>query len=107
MSTVEIDHDKLIRIEARQVDVLNTLMRIERSLEKISGDHEQRLRGIEMTAGTVTVSNACITGSRPIMLVEATPGGTQGFLSYSESAGSLTIKSSSSTDTSTVSWVQN
>ncbi len=60
-----------------------------------------------MVAGTVTVSNACITGARPISLVAAAKGGTQGFLSYTQSAGSLVITSTSNTDTSTVSWVQN
>jgi len=60
-----------------------------------------------MTAGTITITNACITGSRPISLVEAAKGGTQGLLSYTQAAGSLVITSSSNTDTSTVSWVQN
>ena len=60
-----------------------------------------------MTAGTVTISNACLTGTRPIMLVEATKGGTQGILSYVVTAGTLVISSSSASDASTVSWVQN
>lgn len=60
-----------------------------------------------MTAGTITISNTCIIGTRPISLTPATKGGTQGILSYTQSAGSLVISSSSGTDTSTVSWVQN
>lgn len=60
-----------------------------------------------MVAGTVTINAGCITGSRPISLTEAAKGGTQGILSYTESGGQLVITSSSSSDTSTVAWVQN
>lgn len=60
-----------------------------------------------MVAGTITISNSCILGTRPITLTEAVKGGTQGILSYTQSAGSLVITSSSGTDTSTVVWVQN
>ncbi len=60
-----------------------------------------------MVAGTVTVSAGCITGSRPMSLTEATKGGTQGILSYTESGGQIIINSSSTSDTSTVAWVQN
>lgn len=60
-----------------------------------------------MVAGTVTVNAGCITGSRPISLTEATKGGTQGILSYTESGGQIVISSSSSSDTSTIAWVQN
>ncbi|MGH9468274.1 MAG: hypothetical protein ACRD1Y_13055 [Terriglobales bacterium] len=60
-----------------------------------------------MVAGTVTVNAGCVYGSRPILLTEATKGGTQGTLSYTESSGQIVITSSSSTDTSTVAWTQN
>lgn len=59
-----------------------------------------------MTAGAITISNSCIIGTRPIQLTAAAKAGTQGFLSYTQSAGSLVISSSSGTDTSTVSWAQ-
>lgn len=60
-----------------------------------------------MVGGSVTVNAGCITGSRPISLTEAAKGGTQGTLSYTEASGQIVITSSSSTDTSTVAWVQN
>lgn len=59
-----------------------------------------------MTAGSVTVSNTGVTANSIILLSVLTPGGTQGTLSYSVTAGaSFTIHSSSSSDTSTVAWV--
>lgn len=60
-----------------------------------------------MHSGTVTIRDNCITGFRPVMLVEAAKGGVQGILSYTQSPGRLVVSSTSKSDTSTVSWVQN
>ncbi len=58
-----------------------------------------------LAAGTVTVTNANITANSRIMLTVSTPGGTQGFLSTSKSAGvSFTITSTSATETSVVDY---
>lgn len=58
-----------------------------------------------LVGGTVTVNNTSVTANSRITLTVATPGGTQGHLSYSLSAGtSFTINSTSGTETSTVSW---
>lgn len=58
-----------------------------------------------LVAGTVTVTNTNITADSVIKLNHKTPGGTLGFLSYTLSAGaSFTINSTSSSDTSDVSY---
>lgn len=59
-----------------------------------------------LVAGTITVSNPCILGSRPISLSENTSGAPNA-LGYTQSSSTLVITSSSPTDTSVVSWVQN
>jgi hypothetical protein len=58
-----------------------------------------------LASGAATVSNACITGSRPI-LVSALNDTNLVYVS-AQSAGSVTIKSASATDASTVYWAQN
>lgn len=59
-----------------------------------------------LVAGTVTVNNSSVTANSRILLTAATPGGTQGFLSYALSAGtSFTITSTSATETSTVAYL--
>jgi hypothetical protein len=58
-----------------------------------------------LVGGTVTVSNTRVTANSRIFITVKTPGGTQGFLSYSVSAAtSFTITSTSGTETSTVNW---
>jgi hypothetical protein len=58
-----------------------------------------------LVAGTVTVTNANVTADSVIKINYKTAGGTQGFLTYSVSAGvSFTINSSSGSDTSVVSY---
>lgn len=59
-----------------------------------------------LVGGTVTISAACLTGARPITLSEETSG-TPNALGYTQTVGSLTVKSASSSDTSVISWVQN
>lgn len=59
-----------------------------------------------LVAGTVTVNNTRITANSRILLTVSTPGGTQGFLSYSKvAATSFTITSTSATETSVVTWL--
>lgn len=58
-----------------------------------------------LVAGTVTVSNTSVTANSRIRVTRQTSGGTLGHLSVTKTAGtSLTITSSSATDTSTVLW---
>jgi hypothetical protein len=58
-----------------------------------------------LVGGTVVVNTTKATASSRIFLTVKTAGGTQGFLSYTVSAGtSFTITSTSGTETSTVSW---
>ena len=58
-----------------------------------------------LVAGTVTVANTNVTANARIFLTVQTPGGTQGHLSVSRTAGtSFTITSTSNTDTSTVAY---
>lgn len=61
---------------------------------------------VSLASGSASVSAACLTGQAPISLSVTAAGGTQGFLRYSVSLGSLSITSSSASDTSTVTWVQ-
>jgi len=58
-----------------------------------------------LSSGAVTVSNSCIVGTRPIVV----SGLNDTNLVYvsAQSAGSVTIKSASATDASTVYWAQN
>lgn len=59
-----------------------------------------------LVAGTILVNNNLVTANTRIFLTVQTPGGTQGFLSVSRSAGtSFTINSTSLTETSTVAWL--
>jgi len=59
-----------------------------------------------LVGGTVTVNTTKVTANSRIHLTVETAGGTQGFLSYTKSAGtSFTINSTSGTETSTVNWV--
>ncbi|MGH9439447.1 MAG: hypothetical protein ACRD22_16530, partial [Terriglobia bacterium] len=60
----------------------------------------------QMSAGTVTILNTCLTAGRPILLNEASKSGVQGILSYVLTSGQIIISSSSSLDTSTVAWSQ-
>lgn len=55
-----------------------------------------------LVAGTKTISNPLITANSIIMLSRSVAGGTLGYLSYTVSAGSLVINSSSNIDTSTI-----
>lgn len=58
-----------------------------------------------MTAGTITVANLNVDANSVIQLTHKAIGGTAGHLSCTINAGvSFTINSTSSTDTSTVSW---
>lgn len=59
-----------------------------------------------LVAGTVTVANTSVTANSRIILTSQTDGGTPGFLRVSaKTVGtSFVIKSSSTTDTSTVAW---
>jgi hypothetical protein len=59
-----------------------------------------------LVAGTVTVSNTSVTANSHIVPYHVTAGGTQGWLKASKVAGtSLTITSSSSSDTSVVGYL--
>lgn len=57
---------------------------------------------VVLVAGTVTVANQLITANSIVMLSRLGAGGTLGNLSYTTSAGSLVITSSSGTDTSSI-----
>lgn len=58
-----------------------------------------------LVAGTVTVANTSVTANSRIFLSVFTPGGTQGILSYSKTAGTgFTITSTNAADTSVVNW---
>lgn len=66
----------------------------------------QRAGNAVLVAGTVTVANTSVTANTVAIPVCKTPGGTQGFLSYSLDPGvGFTINSSSGSDTSTVSYL--
>jgi hypothetical protein len=58
-----------------------------------------------LSSGSATVNNACIGGSRPILL--APVNDTNHVYVASEGAGTFTIKSTSSTDSAFVYWSQN
>lgn len=59
-----------------------------------------------LVAGTKTVTDTNITANSIILLTVMTAGGTQGFLSYTRSAGaSFTINSTSGTETSVIGYV--
>jgi len=55
-----------------------------------------------LVGGTVTVSNPNVSATSLVLLSVSTKGGTQGILSYTATAGSLVISSTSGSDTSTV-----
>lgn len=58
-----------------------------------------------LVGGTVTVANTAIGTNSLVFLSRSTTGGTVGHLSYTKiDATSLTINSSSATDTSTINW---
>lgn len=57
--------------------------------------------------GRLVVRDGCISGARPMSLVEAVAAGKQGHLSYTSGPGYIIIRSSSAQDRSTVSWAQN
>ena len=59
-----------------------------------------------LVAGTKAVPDTNITANSKILLTTATPGGTQGacFISALTAGTSFTIKSTSSTDTSTIAY---
>lgn len=58
-----------------------------------------------LSSGTVTVSDSRVSPSSVIMLTVSSPSGTRGFISYTASAGSFVINSSSGTETSIISYV--
>ena len=59
-----------------------------------------------LAAGTVTVANTSVTATTRVATFRQAAGGTLGHLSTTKVAGtSITINSSSATDTSTVAWV--
>ena len=58
-----------------------------------------------LAAGTVTVSNPCVVGSRPILLMPLND--TNHVYVSAMGAGSFTAKSASATDTAGVFWAQN
>jgi hypothetical protein len=65
-----------------------------------------RLGVATLAGGTVTVANTSVTATSRVFLTRATAGGTLGQLSYTLVAGtSLTINSSSGSETSTVNWM--
>lgn len=65
-----------------------------------------RLGQAVLVAGAKVVGNTSVTASTRILLTVATPGGTQGHLSYSLNAGvGFTITSTDATETSTVTWL--
>lgn len=55
-----------------------------------------------LVAGTKTIANSYILATSLVLLSRSTTGGTPGHLSYTATAGSLVINSSSGTDTSTI-----
>lgn len=62
-----------------------------------------RLNSAVLVAGTVTVANTSVTAATLALIGRSTAGGTLGHLSYTVVPGtSITITSSSATDTSTV-----
>ena len=72
----------------------------------VSWAHNGSIGTATLVAGTVTVPNTTASAGCTIFLTVSTPGGTQGFLSYSLSAGtSFTINSTNVADTSTVNWM--
>jgi hypothetical protein len=65
-----------------------------------------RVGSAVLVAGTVTVANTSVTASTLAFLSRATAGGALGHLSYTVVAGtSITINSSSVTDTSTINYL--
>lgn len=59
-----------------------------------------------LVAGVVTVTNPAVSSTSSIFVTSQVDGGTPGFLRVSIAAGSsFTIRSSSTTDTSTVAWI--
>ncbi len=60
---------------------------------------------VALIGGIAKITNDCITGSRPIIVTEETSE-TPNALGYSQGQGFVTIRSSLSSDHSTVSWSQ-
>lgn len=60
-----------------------------------------------LVAGTVTVTNTAVTANSRIFVTSQVDGGTPGFLRIQQitAGASFVIKSSSTTDTSTVAWI--
>lgn len=72
---------------------------------QIKTGSNSRIGTATLVGGTVTVSNTSVTANTRVRHWEATPGGTQGHLSYSKIVStSFTLNSDSGTDTSTVDW---
>lgn len=61
-----------------------------------------RIGTVTLVAGSATITSPLISSSSLILLSTTTKGGTQGILSYTSTAGSATVSSTSGTDTSTV-----
>ena len=57
---------------------------------------------VALVTGTKVVANSYVTANSLILLSRSLTGGTLGHLSYTATAGSFTINSSSATDTSTI-----
>lgn len=55
-----------------------------------------------LSSGTKTVSTKLVSASSLILLSRSAKGGTEGHLSYTATAGSFTITSSSGSETSTI-----
>lgn len=70
------------------------------------GSNARAGAGSVLVGGTVTVSNTSVAAGDIVVPVVTIPGGVQGILGFSISAGvSFTVTSSSAADTSTFSWV--
>ncbi|MFJ8041220.1 hypothetical protein ACIRBX_12010 [Kitasatospora sp. NPDC096147] len=74
---------------------------------KLKEGANAKLGTTALAAGTATVTTTAITATSRVFLTAQTPGGTPGALYVqTRTAGtSFTVKSTSSTDTSTVAWL--
>jgi hypothetical protein len=72
----------------------------------IAGNLQNTCQGsAALSSGTVTVTNSCIVGTRPVLIM---PLNDTNLVHVSAlSAGSVTFTSASGTDTATVYWSQN
>ncbi len=74
--------------------------------ETVDAIKEQYPTGfITLAAGTAALQDGRISTISNLQLSVATPGGTQGFLSYVASNGQAIITSTSATDTSVISYM--